>query len=81
MDHLSINAPMLNLPEIYRALFGLLEGMLKYDEHIPIVTNPMCRIVVPTSLRHIICNLIHTTSISEHTGKCKVLYHIRLRFF
>ena len=40
----------------------------------------MCRIVVPTSLRRIIFNLMHATPVTGHIGEYKTLYHVKLRF-
>ena len=45
------------------------------------VTNHICRIVVPISLRRIIFNLMHATPIAGHMGEYKILCRIKLRFF
>ena len=90
IDCLSINTPLdkkttLHLPAAYRTaiarnLLGLLEGRLVYYEPIATATNHICRVVVPTSLRRIIFNLIHATPIAGHMGEYKTLYRVRLRF-
>ena len=70
LDRHSISAPLdkptiLHLPVPYRTSFirnllVILEGRLIYYESIATITNHICRIVVPTSLRRIIFNLMHT---------------------
>ena len=90
IDCLSISTPLdkkknFHLPAAYRTaiarnLLGLLEGRLVYYEPIATATNHICRVVVPTSLRRIIFNLIHATSIAGHMGEYKTLYRVRLRF-
>ena len=66
---------------IARHLLGLLEGRLMYYEPIPTVTKHICHIIVPTSLHHIIFNLVYTTLVDWHMGKYKTLHRIQLRFF
>ena len=89
---LSINAPLdehaiLKLfPASYRTaivrnLLGLLQGRLVYYEPIPSVTKNNSRIIVLTSLRHTIFNLIHAIPVAGHIDEYKTLYRIRLRFF
>ena len=91
IDCLSINIPLdestiLKIPTVYhitiaRNLLGLLEGTLMYYESIHTITEHICRIIVPSSLRHTIFNMMHATPISGHIGEYKTLYQIRLRFF
>ena len=88
---LSINAlldepTILKLPVVYRtvidrSLLGLLEGRLVYYELFPTVTKYIYRIIVSTSLRHTIFNLIHATPVAGYIGEYKILYQIRLRLF
>ena len=83
LDRLSISTPLdkptiFHLPEAYRTviarnLLGILEGRLVYYEQIATITNHICRIVVPISLRRIIFNLTHATLIAGHIGKYKTL--------
>ena len=90
LDCLSINAPLdeptiLQLPTPYRSaitrkFLGLLEGRLLCYKPIPTVTKNMCRIIVPTSLRHTTFNLMHSTPVAGHMGEYKILCRIRLRF-
>ena len=71
MKRLSINvffdeSTILKILIVYRTaiarhLLGLLEGRLMYYEPIPTVTKHICHIIVPTSLHHIIFNLVYTT--------------------
>ena len=63
---------------IVRNLLGILEGRFVYYEPIPTITNYICRIILPTSLRHTIFNLIHTPPVAGHMGEYKTLYRIRL---
>ena len=91
IDRLSINAPLegtiiLHLPAAYRTaithnLIGLLEGRLVYYEPVPAVTNHICRIIVPLSLRCTIFTLMHVIPVSERMGEYKILYRIKLNFF
>ena len=90
LDCLSINAlldepTILQLPTPYRStitrkFLGLLEGRLLCYKPIPTVTKNMCRIIVPTSLRHTTFNLMHSTPVAGHMGEYKILCRIRLRF-
>ena len=91
IDCLYISTPLdkeknLHLPAAYRTdiarnLLGLLEGRLVYYEPIATTTNHICRIVVPTSLRRIIFNRMHATTIAGHMGEYKTLYRVRIQFF
>ena len=91
IDRLSINAPLeepiiLQLLAAYRTaithnLIGLLEGRLVYYEPVPTVTNHICRIIVPLSLRCTIFTLVHVTPVSERMGEYKILYRIKLNLF
>ena len=90
LDRLSISTPLdkptiLHLPTAYRTaivrdFLGILEGRLVYYEKVATVTNHICRIVVPISLRRIIFNMMHATPIIRHMGEYKTLYRIKLRF-
>ena len=90
LDHLSVSAPLdkptiLHLPAAYRTaiardLLCILEDRLVYYGPIATITNHICRIVVPTSLRRIIFNLMHATLVAGHMGEYNTLYRIRLRF-
>ena len=66
---------------IARNLLNILEGRLVYYEKVTTVTNHICRIVVPISLRRIIFNLMHATHIAGHMREYKTLYRIKLQFF
>ena len=91
IDRLSINVPLeepiiLQLPASYctaitHNLIGLLEGRLVYYEPVPTVTNHICRIIVPLSLRCTIFTLMYVTPVSERMGEYKILYRIKLKFF
>ena len=91
VERLSINAPLddptiLKFSEAYRTtitrnLLGLLESSIVYYEPILTVTKHICRIIIPTSLRLTIFNLMHATPIFGHMGEYKTLYRIRLRCF
>ena len=52
-----------------------------YYELFPTVTKYIYRIIVSTSLRHTIFNLIHATPVAGYIGEYKILYQIRLRLF
>ena len=90
LDRLSISNPLdkptiLHLPVAYhtaiaRNILRILECRLVYYEKNATVTNHICRIVVPTSLRRIIFNLMHATPITGYKGEYKTLYRIKLRF-
>ena len=72
MIRLSINAPLdkpniLKIPVVHRTVLSC-------------NTKYMCRIVVPTSLRRIIFNLMYTTPVAGHIWEYKTLYWIRLQF-
>ena len=87
-DRLSTSTPLdkptiLHLPAadrtaIARNLLSILEDRLVYYEQIDTITNHICRIVVPISLRRIIFNIIHATSIAGRMGEYKTLYRIKL---
>ena len=91
IDRLSINTPfdeptILKLSIAYRTaithnILGLLECRIVYYKPIPIVTKHISRIVVLTSLRHTIFNLIHVTPVTGHMGKYKTLYRTKLQLF
>ena len=91
IDRLSINSPLdqptiLQLPVAYRSaiarnLLGLLEGRFVYYDPVSTISNHICRIVVPLSLRRTIFTLIHATPVAGDMGKYKTLYRIKLRFF
>ena len=76
IERLSIKSPLdertiLKLPvacrtPITRGLLGLVEDRLVYYELIPTVTKHICRIIVPTSLRHTIFNDACSTSCWTH---------------
>ena len=78
IERLSINDPpdeptILKLLEVYcititRNLLGLLECRLMYYEAITTVTKYVCRIIVPTSLRHTISNMMHEKPVARHMG-------------
>ena len=78
LDRLSISSPLdkpiiLHLAAPYRTtisrnLSGLLEGQIVYYESITTVTNHICYIFVPTSLRHIILKLMYATPVAGHMG-------------
>ena len=81
---LSINASLdeptiLKLPVAYRTaiahnLLGLFEGKLVYYKPIPTITKHVCRIIIPTLLRHTIFNLIYKTPITGYMGEYKTLH-------
>ena len=80
------HSSILHLPAAYRTviarnLLGFLGDRLFYYEPIATVTNHICRIVVPLSLRRIIFDLMYTTPIAGHMGEYKTLYCIKVRFF
>ena len=91
LDHLSVNAPfgqktIVNLSAAYRTAIArnqiaFLGGRLVYYEAISVTIKYICRIIVPSSLRHNFFNLMHTTPVAGHMGEYKTLYRIRLRFF
>ena len=91
IDHLSVNAPfgqktIVNLPAAYRTAIArnqivFLGGRLVYYEAISVAIKYICRIIVPSSLRHKFFNLMHTTPVAGHMGEYKILYRIQLRFF
>ena len=91
LERLSGNDPLdkptlLHLPAAYRTaiarnLLEILEGSLVYYKPIATVTNYICRIVVPISLRRIIFDLMHATPVAGHMGEYKTLYRIKLTFF
>ena len=78
IERLSINDPtdeptILKLLAVYcititRKLLGLLECRLMYYEAITTVTKYVCRIIVPTSLRHTISYLMHEKPVARHMG-------------
>ena len=70
--------PAAHRTTIARNLFGILEGRLVYYEQFSTVTNHICRIIVPISLRRIIFNLMYATPIAGHMGEYKTLYRIKL---
>ena len=90
-DRLSINSSLdqptiLQLPVAYRSAIarnplGLLEGRFVYYDQVSTISNHICRIVVPLSLRRTIFTLIHATPVDGHMGKYKTLYRIKFRFF
>ena len=91
IHRLSISTPLdkptiLHLPAVCRTaiarnLLGILEGRLVYYAKVVTVTNHICRIVVPISLRRIIFNLMYATPISGNMREYKTLNRIKLRFF
>ena len=86
----SVSTPLdkptfLHLPAPYRTtiarnLLGFHEDRLVYYNPIATVTNYIYHIVVPTSLRHVLLNLINATPTAGHMGEYKTLYRIELRF-
>ena len=76
LDRLSVSAPLdtltsFHLPTAYRTviarnLLGIIEDMLVYYEPIATVTNHICRIVVPISLRRIIFDPMYATIVAGH---------------
>ena len=86
VDRLTINTPLnkptvINLLAAYfitidRNLNGLHEGRFVYYEQISITTKHICRINVPSLLRHTTINLIHATPIARYMGEYKTLYRI-----
>ena len=57
---------------------GLLEGRLVNYVHIHIVTKNVCHIVIPTSLRHAIFNLMHDSHVAEYMSEYKIVYCVKL---
>ena len=90
LDRLSVSAPLdkpiiLHLLVAYRSVIarnplGILEGRLVYYEPITTIINHICHIVVPTSLRRIIFNLMYAAPVAGNMGEYKTIYHIRLIF-
>ena len=77
---------MFNLLETYhiaiaRNILGTFEGQLVYYEPITTITNHICRIVIPTSLRRSIFNMIQAIRVDGHMGEYKTLYRIKLNLF
>ena len=91
IDRLFVNTPLdeptiLKFPVAYRTdinrnLLELLESKCVYYELIPTITAHICRVTIPTSLRHTNIDLMHTTPVAGHMGEYKILYRIRLRLF
>ena len=91
LDRLSVSSPLdkptiFHLPAPYRTaiarnLLGFIEGRLVYYEPIVNITNHIYRIVVPTSFRRIVFNLMHDTPVVGYMEEYKTLYRIKLRFF
>ena len=81
IDRLSINISLneptiLKFPAAYCTtiacnLLGLIEGRPIYYEPLHTITKHISRIVVLKPFRHIIFNLMHTTSVAGHMGEYK----------
>ena len=67
--------------DIVRNFLWLLDGRVVYYEPVPTFTKDIFRIIVSTSLRDIIFNIMHATPVSGHMGEYKTLYWILLRIF
>ena len=60
---------------------GIVEGRLVFYEIVMTITNKICRIVVPISLRQTMLSLLHASPAAGHMGEYKTLYSIKVRFF
>ena len=78
IDRVFVNTPLdeptiLKFPVAYRTainrnLLELLESKCVYYELIPTITAHICRVTIPTSLRHTNFDLMHTTPVAGYMG-------------